>query len=91
MEGKKLTFADKEIHTEKLECFSGVNMKGAVLEESNMAGVNLRVCNARFANLQNCTLRYNDSSFIPTFSTRFQYLSKLLLKLTEELYLPELI
>lgn len=33
-------------------------MKGANLEESNMAGVNLRVCNARFANLQNCTLRY---------------------------------
>ena len=49
-------------------------MKGAVLEESNMAGVNLRVCNARFANLQNCTLRYRDISYIPTFSTRLKYL-----------------
>jgi uncharacterized protein YjbI with pentapeptide repeats len=33
-------------------------MKGAVLEESNMAGVNLRVGTLKYANLQNCTLRY---------------------------------
>lgn len=58
MEGKKLSFFNLKFHIEMFECFSGVNMKGAVLEESNMAGVNLRVCNARFANLQNCTLRY---------------------------------
>lgn len=39
------------------ECALGVNMKGAVLEESNMAGVNLRVGTLKYANLQNCTLR----------------------------------
>ena len=32
-------------------------MKGAVLEESNMAGVNLRVATLKHANLQNCILR----------------------------------
>ena len=37
--------------------FKGVNMKGAILEESNMAGVNLRVGTLKYANLQNCTLR----------------------------------
>jgi BTB/POZ domain-containing protein KCTD9 len=32
-------------------------MKGAILEESNMAGVNLRVATLKHANLQNCILR----------------------------------
>lgn len=32
-------------------------MKYAVLEGSNMAGVNLRVGTIKYANLQNCTLR----------------------------------
>ena len=32
-------------------------MKSAVLEGSNMAGVNLRVATIKYANLQNCTLR----------------------------------
>lgn len=32
-------------------------MKCAVLEGSNMAGVNLRVGTIKYANLQNCTLR----------------------------------
>lgn len=33
-------------------------MKNAILEESNMAGVNLRVGTLKYANLQNCTLRF---------------------------------
>lgn len=36
---------------------TGVNLKGAVLEGSNMAGVNLRVATLKNANLQNCDLR----------------------------------
>jgi len=34
-----------------------VNLKGANLECSNMAGVNLRVATLKNANLQNCDLR----------------------------------
>jgi hypothetical protein len=34
-----------------------VNLKGANLESSNMAGVNLRVATLKGANLQNCDLR----------------------------------
>lgn len=37
--------------------FKGVNLKGANLEGSNMAGVNLRVATLKGANLQNCDLR----------------------------------
>ena len=39
------------------DCIPGVNMKCAILEGSNMAGVNLRVGTIKYANLQNCTLR----------------------------------
>lgn len=37
--------------------YSGVNLKGANLEGSNMAGVHLRVATLKNANLQHCDLR----------------------------------
>jgi uncharacterized protein YjbI with pentapeptide repeats len=59
MEGDSaLNFNSKKFFNPNVfECALGVNMKGAVLEESNMAGVNLRVGTLKYANLQNCTLR----------------------------------
>lgn len=58
MERATLQGCDFEDPTGELPTLlEGVNLKGACLENSNMAAINLRVANLKDANLKNCNLR----------------------------------
>ena len=41
----------------RMYCFLGANLRGAVMEGSNMAKANLRVATIKHGNLKNCDLR----------------------------------
>ncbi len=57
MEGSSVENWMSEEHFIQRFSLSGVNLRGAVLEGSNMARVNLRVATIKHGNLKNCDLR----------------------------------